>query len=387
MRKDFTSDRSKQIEVSPTMLLDAKAKAMIANGEDVINFSVGELDFPVPDLVKEEIKKALDENFTKYTPAGGIPELKEAICNKLRYENKMNYGLENIVVTTGAKQALYNAMLATLNEGDEVLIPSPYWVSFPEIVKLAGGVPKMFHNLELNYYFIHLISPKTKMLILNSPNNPSGEVNGKETLENIAKIAVEKNILVISDEIYEKMVYGVSHVSIASLNDDIMNLTITINGLSKSCSMTGLRLGYAAANKEIIAAMTKIQTQSTSSPTSIIQKGAVKALTMDQSFLKERVRMLWIRKDEILQSLDYMDGIDCPDPDGAFYVFPDVSELYNEKVHDSLAFSEYMLEKAKIAIVPGKPFGDDRCVRISYALPFKKLEEGMFRFKKAIDEM
>lgn len=391
MLGNYVSLRARNLETSPTMLLDSKAKAMIANGEDVINFSVGEPHFAVPEHVKEAIKKALDENFTKYTAAGGIPELKEAICRKLNNENAVKYNLENIVVSTGAKQSLFNAFLATIDDRDEVLIPCPYWVSFPEMVKMAGGIPKIVYpsnGLRVTADDIrYSINYRTKMLILNSPNNPTGEVYSKKELEEIADVAVKNELLVISDEIYERLIYETDFYSIASLNEDIKNQTITINGLSKSFSMTGLRLGYAAAPKDIAVAMTKIQTQSTSSPTSIIQKGAVAALTMNNDFLTKRVKILQERKETIVKSLRSIPGLNCTDPSGAFYVFPDVSGLYNENIQDSMTFSEYMLEKAKIAVVPGKPFGDDRCVRISYALPLDKIEEGMKRFKKALGEI
>ena len=390
MQREFISKRANLLEASSTASIDAIVKDKIAKGEDVINFTVGEPYFPVPNEIKDAIKASLDENFTKYTTPGGIIPLKEAICVKLFNENNIRYNPENIIVTTGAKQALYNTFLATLDEGDEVIIRAPYWTSFPEMVKLAGGVPKIVAPRRISFIYARdiedAITEKTKMLIINSPNNPSGHMYDKNYLEQIADIALKHNILVVSDEIYEKICYKFQPISIASLNEDIKNWTITINGFSKSYSMTGLRLGYAAANENIIKAMIKIQTQTTSAPTSIVQKSGIAALSMDQLFLEDRLMELMKNRDFVIETLKGCSGIPCVPPKGAFYAFPNVSKLYCPEVPDSVKFSELLLNKG-VAVVPGKSFGDDRCVRISFAVPYDQLVEGMKRFRAAVEEM
>lgn len=401
--------RISAISPSPTLAITAKAKEMKAKGIDVIGFGAGEPDFDTPEHIKEEAKKALDEGFTKYTPASGIPELKAAICKKLKKDNDLDYEPGQIIVSCGAKHSLYNAMQVLCESGDEVLLPSPYWVSYPEQIRLSGAGPVIIETEEEDGFRLKVerlrekITPKTKLLIFNSPSNPTGAVYHREELEAIAEIAVEKNIYVISDEIYEKIIYNnLKHISIASLNPEIKRLTLVINGLSKSYSMTGWRIGYAAGPKEIIQAMSNLQSHSTSNPTSFCQKASIIALEGSQEPLRRMVSEFAQRREYIVERLNSITGISCLKPEGAFYVFPNISKLLGKSykpspcaqrlgksqiIKDSINLSQILLEDAKIAVVPGLAFGKDHYLRLSYATSMENITKGMDRLEKFVKKL
>lgn len=390
------SERAKKIKPSPTLSIDAKAKAMKAQGIDVVNFGVGEPDFDTPEHIKEAAIKALRDGFTKYTPVGGIDEFKEAIIAKFKKDNDLEYEKDEIIVSCGAKHSLYNIAQALYGPGDEVLIPSPYWVSYPDQVLLNDAVPVFVKTYEKDNFMVSpdalesRITKKTKALILNSPSNPTGLTYDKKSLEAIAEIVLRHDIYVISDEIYEKLVYdGFEHISIASLNKEIKKRTIVVNGLSKSYAMTGWRIGYAAGPKDIIKAMTNIQSQSTSNPTSIAQKAAVAALTGPQDFTSMMRTEFDKRRRFLVERLNAIDGVSCIKPTGTFYTFPDISKLYGKKagsraINSSLDFALYLLEDAKVALVHGDAFGDDNYIRISYATSMENISKGLERIKEAI---
>lgn len=390
------SERAKKIKPSPTLSIDAKAKAMKAQGIDVVNFGVGEPDFDTPEHIKEAAIKALRDGFTKYTPVGGIDELKEAIIAKFKKDNDLEYEKDEIIVSCGAKHSLYNIAQALYGPGDEVLIPSPYWVSYPDQVLLNDAVPVFVKTYVKDNFIVSpdalesRITKKTKALILNSPSNPTGLTYDKRSLEAISEIALRHDIYVISDEIYEKLVYdGFEHISIASLNKEIKKRTIVVNGLSKSYAMTGWRIGYTAGPKDIIKAMTNIQSQSTSNPTSIAQKAAVAALTGPQDFTSMMRTEFDKRRRFLIEGLNAVRGVSCIMPTGAFYAFPDISKLYGKKagsraINSSLDFALYLLEDAKVALVHGDAFGDDNYIRISYATSMENISKGLERIKEAI---
>ena len=397
--KRVLSKRAISIGPSPTLGITAKAKKMQAEGIDVIGFGAGEPDFDTPKNIKKAAKKAIDAGFTKYTPTSGIPELKAAICDKLKRDNGLDYGPGEILVSCGAKHAIFNAALVLCDDGDEVILPSPYWVSYPEIVKLAGGKLVVVKTTQKNNFKItpeqlrRAITQKTKLFILNSPSNPTGMIYSKEELQAISEILVESGVYCISDEIYEKLIYdGKEHVSIASLGQGIKKLTIVVNGVSKTYSMTGWRIGYAAGPKEIIEAMSNIQDQSTSNPPSISQKAALEALRGSQESVKKMVEEFAERRNVMVKRLNSMKGIRCFTPDGAFYVFPDVSQLlgkkYGEKIiKDSFSLTELLLTEARVAVVPGAVFGDDRHMRISYAASREDIEKGMDRIEEFVKKI
>ena len=399
MSKRVLSKRAGSIGPSPTLGITAKAKRMQAEGIDVIGFSAGEPDFDTPKNVKEAAKKAIDAGFTKYTPTSGIPELKAAICDKLKRDNGLEYGPGEILVSCGAKHAIFNAALVLCDDGDEVILPSPYWVSYPEMVKLVGGKLVVVKTTQKNNFKItpeqlhKAITKKTKLFILNSPSNPTGMIYSKEELQAISEILVESGVYCISDEIYEKLIYGgKEHISIASLGKGIKKLTIVVNGVSKTYSMTGWRIGYAAGPKEIIEAMSNIQDHSTSNPPSISQKAALEALKGSQESVKKMVKEFAERRDYMVKRLNSIKGIRCLTPDGAFYVFPDVSQLlgkkYGEKIiRDSFSLTELLLTEAKVAVVPGAVFGDDRHLRISYAASMEDIEKGMDRIEEFVKKI
>ena len=390
------ANRAVGIKPSPTLAVDARAKAMKAEGIDVVGFGAGEPDFDTPDNIKEAAIKAIREGFTKYTPVPGTDELKDAIIAKLSSDNGIKYERPEIIVSTGAKHSLYNVAQALYGPGDEVLIPSPYWVSYPDQVILNDAKPVLVNTKEEDGFvltaeaFEKAVTPKTKALVLNSPSNPTGLGYDRAALEAIAKVAVKNNIYVISDEIYEKIVYdGFKHVSIASLGDDIRALTITINGLSKSHAMTGWRLGYAAGPKDVIGAMTKIQSQSTSNPCSITQKAAVEALRGPQAFIGDMVAEFDKRRKYIVGRLNAIPGIFCPMPVGAFYAFPRVSSYYGKSfngktIKGSADLAAYLLEESKVAVVSGDAFGADEYIRLSYATSMATIEKGLDRIEKAM---
>lgn len=386
------------IKPSLTLAITAKAKAMRDKNVNVIGFGAGEPDFDTPVFIKQAAKKAMDAGFTKYTPTSGILELKKAICDKFVRDNDLNYELGEIIISCGAKHSLYNAIQAICEEGDEVILPAPYWVSYPEQIKLAGATPIIVQTSEENGFklkgraFSESITRKTKALILNSPNNPTGAVYSKEELSSIAAIAMEKGIYIISDEIYEKIIYDAEHVSIAALSPQIKNLTILINGVSKSYSMTGWRIGYAAANKEIVAAMSGLQDHSTSNPSSIAQWAAVAAISGDQSYLREMVVEFRKRRDYIVQRLSEIDGVSCLQPDGAFYFFLNVSGLFGktfngQMIMDSILLTELLLTEAKVAVVPGSAFGSPGHIRLSFATSMSNITSGLNRIEMMLKQL
>jgi aspartate aminotransferase len=382
------SNRAKAIKPSMTFAISAKAKEMKAKGLPVISFGAGEPDFDTPDHIKEAAIKAIKEGFTKYTQTSGILELKQAICNKFKRDNHLEFLPENVLVSTGAKQSLYNIFQILLNPGDRVIIPNPYWVSYEEMVKLAGGVCDFIKtpNFKVTGEDIKkAITKETKALIINSPSNPTGAVYTKEELTDIARVCVEHNIYVVSDEIYESLIYDKTHTSIAELGEDIKKLTIIVNGVSKAYSMTGWRIGYCAGDKEIIKAMAFLQDHSTSNANSIAQKAAVEALNGSQAAVETMRAAYKKRRDYILGRLRQMKNISVETPDGAFYVFVNVSKLYNTTIPDSFEFCTKLLDTKYVAAIPGGAFGDDSYIRLSFATSDDNIEKGMDRLNEFIN--
>ncbi|MCF6148623.1 MAG: pyridoxal phosphate-dependent aminotransferase [Candidatus Kuenenia sp.] len=381
---------AREIQASATLAITAKAKQLAAEGKDVIGFGAGEPDFDTPENIKTAAIKAIKDGFTKYTPTSGTPKLKEAICEKLFKENNLKYSPSQILVSAGAKQSICNIVLVLCDIGDEVIIPTPYWVSYPEMVTLAGAKPVFLETNDKDHFKItkdslaSVITPKTKLLFLNSPSNPTGMVYSEEELREIVLFAVEKGLYVISDEIYEKILYdGVKHFSPAAINDDCYNNVITINGFSKVYSMTGWRLGYAAGPETIIKAATNIQDHTTSGASSITQIAGLEALRGNQDSVNNMVAEFDRRRKYIVDRLNAMKGISCLLPQGAFYAFPNVSGLYNHlSVKGSFDLVSLLLEKAHVAFVPGAPFGADAYIRISYATSMENIKKGMDRFEK-----
>lgn len=395
------SRKAEQISPSLTLAIDAKAKKMKAEGIDVIGFGAGEPDFNTPLNIQEAAIKAIKEGYTKYTPTSGIKELKEAICNKFNNDNKLFYKPSQVIVSTGAKQCLANAFQAILNPGDEVIIPCPYWVSYPELVKLADGVPVFIETTEENKFKYSVdmlkksITSNTKAIIVNSPGNPTGTVYTKEELIDIALFAKENDLIIISDEIYEKLIYnsGLKHISIGALSEDAYNRTITINGVSKSYAMTGWRIGYAACgNERITKLMTNIQSHYSSNPNSIAQYASYEALVGDQDAMKHMIEEFKNRRDYMVDKINKMKYISCIKPEGAFYVMINISKVLDKKVDEkliktSLNFSEILLEKENVAVVPGSAFGVDNYVRLSYATSLNNIEAGLNRIEHFLNTL
>lgn len=395
------SKRAKQLSPSITLAVTAKVNQMKAQGIDIIGFGAGEPDFDTPQSIKDAGIAAINAGFTKYTPTSGIPELKKAICEKFKRDNNLDYEPSQILVSCGAKHSLFNAVFVLCEQGDEVIIPAPYWVSYEEQVKMAGANPIIVETLPENDFkltsnlFYNTITNKTKAIILNSPCNPTGSVYNQQELEKIAMIAVEKGICIISDEIYEYLIYdGLKHYSLASFNPDVKSLTITINGVSKAYSMTGWRIGYAAGPKEIIKAMSEVQDHSTSNPNSIAQKASLAALrdSTSQGFIIEMVSEFDKRRKYMIERLNKIKGFSCRLPFGAFYAFPNVSGIFgmkfNEKViKDSFLLTEFLLEEAKVAVVPGAAFGAPNYIRLSYATSLENINKGMDRIEQAINRL
>lgn len=389
-------------EIAPSLTLEitAKAKKMKAEGISVIGFGAGEPDFNTPEYIINGAKKALDIGFTKYTPASGTIELKKAICEKFQKDNGLTYTTDQIVVSGGAKASLYHAICAIVDEGEEVIIPSPFWLTYPELVKLAGGVCVYVNAGKETGYKItakqleNAITDKTKCLLLNSPNNPTGAVYSLDELKAIAKVCEEKGIYVISDEIYEKLIYaGEKHYSIATLSNYMKEHTVVVNGMSKSYSMTGWRIGYVGAPLKIAKAMSSMQSHTSSNPCSISQYASTVALTDSEgeNFIAYMQQLFDDRRKFMLNKLSKIDGIVCVEPKGAFYVFIDITNFigksYNGiKIDGSLSFADCALKKG-VALIPGVAFGDDKSIRLSYAISKEDIEEGLNRLEEFIKEI
>ncbi|CCI04428.1 pyridoxal phosphate-dependent aminotransferase [Microcystis aeruginosa] len=381
------ASRVNQVTPSLTLAIDSLAKEMKRNGEDVCSFSAGEPDFDTPTHIKAAAKKALDEGKTRYGPAAGELGLRKAIAEKLLRDNQLAYNADNVIVTNGGKQSLYNLIMALIEAGDEVIIPAPYWLSYPEMVTLAGGTSVIVNTSLENHYKITpeqleaAITPKTKLFVFNSPSNPTGIVYTPEEIAALAKIVVEKDILVVSDEIYEKILYdGAIHRSIASFGPEIFQRSIISNGFAKAFSMTGWRVGYIAGPVEIVKAMTKIQSHSTSNVCTFAQYGAIAALASPQDCIEEMVKAFSDRRQYILERVRSLPGLNCPTPNGAFYVFIDISQTGLK----SRYFCQKLLETQKVAAIPGIAFGADDCIRLSYATDLKTIEKGFDRLDQFI---
>jgi len=396
---NILSGRAKNLKPSPTLAITAKAKSMTAQGLHVISFGAGEPDFDTPDNIKRAAIKAIETGFTKYTPAGGIDELRDAIIQKFKIDNRLTFKRSEILVSCGGKHAIYNLAQALFDQGEEVIIPAPYWVSYPAIVELADANPVFIETSEEDDFklkpedLLRAITPKTKGLILNSPSNPTGSAYTKMELEKIADIALSRKIFVISDEIYEKIVYdGFQFVSIASLGEEIRKRTIIVHGVAKTYSMTGWRIGYTAGPEEIVTAMNNIQSQSTSNPNSIAQKASVEALLGPQQEVDRMVSAFMQRRDYIVDRLNRMDGVSCYKPVGAFYVFPNFSFYYGKsyqgkRIAHSSDLAGYLLDVGRVAVVPGIEFGAGAFQRLSYATSMEDIREGLNRIEEALKKL
>ena len=392
----YLSKRVQTIQPSPTLAIDAKAKKLKAQGIDVISFGTGEPDFDTPQNIKDFAIDAINKGFTKYCPVAGTVELKNAIINKFKKENNLDYTADEIIVSCGAKHSLYNIFQAIFNEGDEVIIPAPYWVSYPDMALLAGANPVIIKTEDKNSFKLNpntisnVVTNKTKALILNSPSNPTGSTYTREEVEKIAKVCIDNKLLIISDEIYEKLVYdNFKFYSIAEISPEVKAQTLVVNGVSKAFAMTGWRIGYTAGPKEIISAMTKIQSQSTSNPTSISLKAATEALNGPQDSIELMRIEFEKRRNYIVERLNKIHGIECLIPSGAFYVFPNVSKLlgkkYNGKlINTDVELTDYLLDQAKVAVVPGTAFGASGYIRLSYATSMENIQKGLDRIESAL---
>jgi len=393
------ADRVQRIQPSPTLVIDAKAKALKAQGVDVIGFGAGEPDFDTPDNIRNAAKRAIDAGFTRYTPVGGTDELKEAIIAKLRRDNGLEFTREQISVACGAKHSLFNISQALIQEGDEVIIPAPYWVSYPDQVLLAGGTPVFIETDEKTSFKItpeqleKAITPRTKALVLNSPCNPTGTSYSREELQELGRVCLKHDFIIISDDIYERLIYdGLCFSNIASAVPELTPRTIVVNGVSKTYAMTGWRIGYAAGPKEIIAAMTKMQSQSTSNPSSIAQKAAVEALNGPQDAVAMMTAEFGKRRSYIVDRLNAVPGFSCFRSTGAFYAFPNVSGVYGRSfagktISNSSELAAYFLEQARVAVVPGIAFGADNYVRFSYATSMDNIRKGIDRIEEAVSNL
>ena len=393
------SDRAKGLKPSPTLAINAKAKAMQAQGIRVVSFGAGEPDFDTPENIKRAAIKSIEEGFTKYTAVGGIDELKDAVIQKFQRDNHLTYKRSQILISCGGKHSFYNLAQALFDRGDEVIIPAPYWVSYPPMVALAEATPVIIQTKEENGFKVtpedlkKAATPRTKALVLNSPSNPTGSAYTKKELEKIAEMAISHNFFVISDEIYEKIIYdGFEFRSIASLGEEINGRTIIVHGVAKTYAMTGWRIGYTAGPEEIISAMSNIQSQSTSNPTSISQKASVEALIGPQEEVKKMVSAFTERRNYIVDRLNEISGVSCFKPTGAFYVFPNFSEYYGKsyqgkKISNSTELADYFLDVAKVAVVPGVEFGADPFERLSYATSMQDIREGIDRIEEALKKL
>ena len=393
------SARANRIQPSATLAITAKEKALKAQGIDVVGFGAGEPDFDSPDYVKEAAVEAIKKGYTKYTPVGGIDQLKDAIIERMKQDYGFGYEKAELVVSCGAKHTLFNLTQAIIETGDEVIIPAPYWVSYPEQVTFAEGTPVILETREEDGFRIDpdelkkLITPKTKALVLNYPSNPTGVTYSEAELRAIVDVAMAAGLTIISDEIYDKIIYdGAKHTPVASLGEDVKKATILVNGASKTYSMTGWRIGFAAGDKDVIKAMANIQGQSTSNPTSIAQWAAVSAYASPQDLITQRTAEFEKRKNYIVDRLNSIPGIKCVSPKGAFYAFPNVSACYGKSfngkaIGSSLDFTGFLLDEAKVAVVPGDSFGADSNVRISFATSMENIVKGMDRIEEAVAKL
>ena len=389
------ADRMKTLAPSPTLAMQARAKAMRAQGIDVISFGAGEPDFDTPRRIKDAAIRALESGQTKYTEVGGIPELRAAVCQKFKRDNGLDYAPDEVTVSCGAKHTLYNIVMALVNPGDEVLIPSPFWVSYPEQVRLLGGAPVPVATDESSGFDLdpallrRAVTPRTKMIILDSPGNPTGAVFSARALAEVAELALERNLWVVSDECYEALTYDGRHVSIASLSPEVKARTIVVNTCSKAYAMTGWRIGYAAGPKPVIKAMTDVQSQVTSNPTSIAQWAAVEALAGPQDEVAKMAGEFDRRRRVIIDALNAIPGVRCVMPKGAFYAFPNVAGLFGRRsksgiLRGSAGVCAFLLDEARIATVAGVDFGSDAHIRLSYATGLETIREGLSRMDTAV---
>ncbi len=397
--KQRIASRISSIAPSLTLAITAKAKAMKAAGESVVSFGAGEPDFNTPGHIIDAAKAALDRGYTKYTPSSGLMPLRKAIAEKLRRDNGLDYEPSQIIVSNGAKHSIFNACFALLEEGDEVIIPVPYWLTYPEVVKVCGGVPVYIEGKKENQFKFtaadleRAITDKTKLLIFNSPSNPTGAVYTESEVRAIAKVCERKGIFVLSDEIYEKLCYGgVKPFSIAACSEKMKELTVTINGLSKTYAMTGWRIGYLAAPKDVAKAIDSFQSHATSNACSISQYAAIEALASPDSEVQAMVDVFARRREKMLSLIGEIEGVSAVKPDGAFYVMLDVGGLYGKsyrgrKIEGSIAFSDALLEGEKVATVPGISFGADDCLRLSYSISSEEIEEGLRRIAHFVSEL
>ncbi|MBS7526661.1 pyridoxal phosphate-dependent aminotransferase [Fusibacter paucivorans] len=392
------SEKNAGIAASLTLAISAKAKQLQAQGIDVVSFGAGEPDFNTPENIRNAAIERINKGGNGYTPASGLLELKEAICRKLARDNGLEYTSKNIVVSNGAKHSLNNVLMAICNPGDEVLIPGPYWVSYYELVKLADGEPVIVETTAANDFTVTIetlnaaLTPKTKAIMINSPNNPTGAVYSEALLRQIGDFAVENDLYIISDEIYEKLIYDEKHVSVASFSEAIKERTIVVNGLSKAYAMTGWRIGYTASNEAIAKIMSNIQSHATSNPNTIAQYAGIEALDGNQDTIETMRRAFDERRQYMVKTIAAMKGITCVNPKGAFYVMMDVSSFYGKKVNnlhieDSLSFADALLETDRVAVIPGIAFGADQYVRLSYATSMDNIVEGLKRIETFIGKI
>lgn len=393
------SRRVMSIQPSPTLALNAKADALRAQGVDIVNFGAGQPDFPTPANICQAAIKAINDGFTRYTPVPGTPELKQAVINKFKRDNGLEYSMDQVMINVGGKHSSYLIMQALLDEGDEVIVPAPYWVSYPPMVILAGGKPVIVPTREQDGFKLQLadlekaVSPKTKAIFINSPSNPTGGVYGEEELRPLAEFCAAKDILIVSDEMYEPILFdGRAFTATASLSPAVYEHTVTLNGVSKAYAMTGWRIGYMGGPVDLVKACSKIQSQSTSNPTSIAQKAAEEALNGPQEVVGERNQSFERRRDLIMELLAGLPGVTCFRPEGSFYAFPSFHAYFGKKfggkeIKGSQDLADYLLEKASVAAVPGLAFGEDACIRFSFAISDEQIKKGMASVKAALAQL
>jgi aspartate aminotransferase len=384
------------IKPSPTLAIQAKANALKASGLDIVSFGAGEPDFETPDNIKEAAIKAIREGFTKYTAVGGIDALKDAVIEKLKRDHQLTYGRSEVVVSSGAKHSLFNLAHVLFEEGDEVLVPSPYWVSYTDIVYLTGAKPVVIKTKTHNGFKLQpseleeAITPRTRGIIISYPSNPAGVCYSRAELEKIAEVLLRHGITIISDDIYEKIIYDDNtFYSMASFSEELKNISIVVNGVSKSYSMTGWRIGYAAGPENVIAAVTKYQSQNTSNPSSISQRAALEALIGPQEGVTARANEFKRRRDFIVKKLNDIPGVTCMNPQGAFYVFPNIAAFFGiafqgKVIHNSTEMAAYLIEEAGVAVVPGADFGHDDHLRLSFATSLEQIEKGVEQMREAL---